>query len=231
MEVTDQNQQDAEKLLAAKEAIKFVKDGDVVGLGTGTTTTFAIKELGKKVAAGLKITAASSSVRSEELAKSLGIQILDLGTLSSIDISIDGADEFTDTLNLIKGGGGALFREKIIASLSKNSIIITDASKQVEKLGAFTVPVEVFPLALRYVADQLIKLGGKGILRKKEGEVLITDNGNYIIDADFGLIDDPEKLATDLNQITGLLAHGLFIGLTSKVIMAKGSEIVSFDKK
>ena len=230
MGVIDQNQQDAEKLLAAKEAVNYVKDGDVVGLGTGTTTTFAIKELGKRVAEGLKITAASSSIRSEELAKSLGIEILELGTLSSIDISIDGADEFTNSLNLIKGGGGALFREKIIASLSKNSIIITDTSKLVEKLGAFTVPVEVFPLAFQYVFNQLIKLGGKGILRQKDGKTFITDNNNYIIDVDFGLIDTPEKLATDLNQITGLLAHGLFIGLTSKVIMAKGTEITSFDK-
>ncbi|WP_316804057.1 ribose-5-phosphate isomerase RpiA [Pedobacter nototheniae] len=230
MGVTDQHQQDAEKLLAAKEAVKFIKNGDVVGLGTGTTTTFAIKELGKRVADGLKITAASSSIRSEELAKSLGIQILDLGALSSIDISIDGADEFTDTLNLIKGGGGALFREKIIASLSKNSIIITDTSKRVEKLGAFTVPVEVFPLAFQYVYNQLAKLGGKGILRKKDNETFITDNNNYIIDVDFGLIDDPESLATNLNQVTGVLAHGLFIGLTSKVIMAKGTEVISFDK-
>ncbi|ARS43021.1 ribose 5-phosphate isomerase A [Sphingobacteriaceae bacterium GW460-11-11-14-LB5] len=229
MATTNKTQQDAEKLAAALAAVKFVKDGDVVGLGTGSTTAFAIKELGKLVKDGLKIKAAASSIRTEELAKSLGIEILDLGRLSKIDISIDGADEFTESLDLIKGGGGALFREKIIASVSKNAIIITDASKKVKKLGAFTVPVEVIPLAYQYVSDQINALGGKGILRLVEGKTFITDNGNLIIDADFGLIDDPAKLAADLNQINGLLAHGLFINITSKVIMSEGTDIIIFE--
>jgi len=229
MATIDKTQQDAEKLAAAQAAIKFVKDGDVVGLGTGSTTTFAIIELGKLVKNGLQIKAAASSIRTEELAKSLGIEILDLGRLSQIDISIDGADEFTESLDLIKGGGGALFREKIIASLSKNAIIITDASKRVKKLGAFTVPIEVIPLAYQYVFDQINKLGGKGILRTVETQTFITDNGNLIIDADFGLIDDPAKLASNLNQINGLLAHGLFINITSKVIMSEGADIIIFE--
>ncbi|QNN40917.1 ribose-5-phosphate isomerase RpiA [Pedobacter roseus] len=229
MATIDKTQQDAEKLAAALAAVKFVKDGDVVGLGTGSTTTFAIKELGKRVKEGLKITAAASSIRTEELAKSLGIEILDLGSLSSIDISIDGADEFTETLDLIKGGGGALFREKIIASLSKNAIIITDASKKVKKLGAFTVPIEVIPLAYQYVFDQITTLGGKGQLRSVENNTFITDNGNLIIDADFGLIDNPVKLSSDLNQINGLLAHGLFINLTSKIVMSEGTDIIIFE--
>ncbi|QNR83408.1 ribose-5-phosphate isomerase RpiA [Pedobacter riviphilus] len=229
MATTDKTQQDAEKLAAALAAVKFVKDGDVVGLGTGSTTTFAIKELGKRVKEGLKIKAAASSIRTEELAKSLGIEMLDLGRLSKIDISIDGADEFTESLDLIKGGGGALFREKIIASLSQNAIIITDASKKVKKLGAFTVPVEVIPLAYQYVFDQINKLGGKGILRSIGDKTFITDNGNLIIDADFGLIDDPAKLSSDLNQINGLLAHGLFINITSKVIMSEGADIIIFE--
>ncbi|MDQ0637700.1 ribose 5-phosphate isomerase A [Pedobacter sp. W3I1] len=229
MATIDKTQQDAEKMAAALAAVKLVKDGDVVGLGTGSTTTFAIKELGKRVKEGLNITAAASSIRTEALAKSLGIEILDLGSLSKIDISIDGADEFTETLDLVKGGGGALFREKIIASLSKNAIIITDASKKVKKLGAFTVPIEVIPLAYQYVFDQINKLGGKGILRAIEGRTFITDNDNLIIDADFGLIDDPAKLSSDLNQINGLLAHGLFINITSKVIMSEGTDIIIFE--
>ncbi|MFC1226040.1 ribose-5-phosphate isomerase RpiA [Pedobacter sp. BG31] len=229
MATTDKNQQDAEKLAAAKAAVKLVKDGDVVGLGTGSTTTFAIIELGKRVKEGLQIKAAASSIRTEKLAKSLGIEILDLGHLSQIDISIDGADEFTASLDLIKGGGGALFREKIIASLSKNAIIITDASKKVKKLGAFTVPIEVIPLAYQYVFDQINNLGGNGILRTVENQTFITDNGNLIIDADFGLIDNPAKLASDLNQINGLLAHGLFINLTSKVMMSDGTDIIIFE--
>lgn len=221
--------QDAEKLAAAKAAVKFVKDGDIVGLGTGSTATFAIQVLGIMVKNGLKIKAAASSIHTEKLAQSLGIEILPLGELSSIDISIDGADEFTESLDLIKGGGGALFREKIMASLSKNSIIVTDASKKVKKLGAFKVPVEVVPQAYQYVFNQMLILGGKAVQRIKDNEVFITDNGNFIIDADFGLIDDPAKLASALNQVDGLLAHGIFINLTSKVMMSTGDQIMVFE--
>ncbi|WP_316927804.1 ribose 5-phosphate isomerase A [Pedobacter agri] len=168
-------------------------------------------------------------MHTEKLAKSLGIEVLSLGELSFIDISIDGADEFTESLDLIKGGGGALFREKIMASLSKNSIIVTDASKKVKKLGAFKVPVEVVPQAYQYVFNQMLILGGKAVQRIKDNEVFITDNGNFIIDADFGLIDDPAKLASALNQVDGLLAHGIFINLTSKVMMSTGDQIMVFE--
>ncbi|WP_316734726.1 ribose-5-phosphate isomerase RpiA [Pedobacter aquatilis] len=228
MDSFDKNQQNAEKLSAAVEAVKLIKDGDVVGLGTGTTATFAIQELAKRINTGLKIQAAASSIKTEALAIAAGIPILPLEHLSTIDISIDGADEFTESLDLIKGGGGALFREKIIASLSKNAIIITDSSKKVNLLGAFTIPIEVIPLAFQYVFNNIEELGGKAKIRFKEAEKFITDNRNYIIDADFGLIKEPAQLSAQLNQIDGLLAHGLFIGLTKKVIMAKGNEIITF---
>ena len=228
MGIIDQNHQNAEKLAAAKAAVKLVKNGDIVGLGTGTTATFAIKELGKLVAEGLNIKAVASSIRTEELAKALGIEVLNLGEISSVDISIDGADEFTEGLDLIKGGGGALFREKIVASMSKNAIIVTDASKRVKKLGSFTVPIEVIPLAYQYVFDQLTKLDGKGKKRVTGDEDYFTDNGNLIIDADFGLIDNPKALSNALNKIDGLLAHGLFIDLTTQVIMSERSEIIIF---
>ena len=228
MGIIDQNHQNAEKLAAAKAAVKLVKNGDIVGLGTGTTATFAIKELGKLVAEGLNIKAVASSIRTEELAKSLGIEVLNLGEISSVDISIDGADEFTEGLDLIKGGGGALFREKIVASMSKNAIIVTDASKRVKKLGSFTVPIEVIPLAYQYVFDQLTKLDGKGKKRMTGDQDYFTDNGNLIIDADFGLIDNPKALSNALNKIDGLLAHGLFIDLTTQVIMSERSEIIIF---
>ncbi|WP_231464608.1 MULTISPECIES: ribose-5-phosphate isomerase RpiA [unclassified Pedobacter] len=220
--------QNAEKLAAAIEAVKFIKDGDIVGLGTGSTATFAINELAKRIKGGLKIKAAASSLATEELAVKAGIEILKLETLGVIDISIDGADEFTESLDLIKGGGGALFREKIIASLSKNAIIITDSSKKVAKLGAFTVPVEVVPLAYKYVVNKIEQMGGRALIRLKGDKNFITDNGNYIIDADFGLINEPETLAFQLNQIDGVLAHGIFIGLTAKVIMAKRNEIITY---
>ncbi|MDN3587110.1 ribose-5-phosphate isomerase RpiA [Pedobacter aquatilis] len=228
MDSINKTQQNAEKLTAAMEAVKLIKDGDVVGLGTGSTATFAIQELAKRVKTGLKITAAASSIKTEELATAAGIPVLKLENLASIDISIDGADEFTESLDLVKGGGGALFREKIIASLSKNAIIITDSSKKVNLLGAFKVPIEVVPLAYQYVFNKIEALGGKGKLRIKEDAKFITDNGNYIIDVNFGLIDNPAQLALQLNQIDGLLAHGLFVGLTKKVIMAKGKEILIF---
>jgi len=228
MGIVDQNHQNAEKLAAAKAAVKLVKNGDIVGLGTGTTATFAIKELGKSVAEGLNIKAVASSIRTEELAKSLGIEVLNLGEISSIDISIDGADEFTEGLDLIKGGGGALFREKIVASLSKQAIIVTDSSKKVKKLGAFTVPIEVIPLAYQYVFNQITKLNGSGKKRTIGAENYITDNGNLIIDADFGLIEDPKSLSDALNKIDGLLAHGIFIGLTAQVMMSDRSEIIIF---
>ena len=228
MGVINQNQQDAEKRAAAKAAVKYVKNGDIVGLGTGTTATFAIKELGKLVAEGLNIKAVASSIRTEELAKSLGIEVLNLGEISTVDISIDGADEFTEGLDLIKGGGGALFREKIVASLSKQAIIVTDSSKKVKKLGAFTVPIEVIPLAYQHVFDQLSKLNGKGHKRITAEGDYVTDNGNVIIDADFGLIENPKALSNALNQIDGLLAHGLFIDLTAQVIMSDRSEIITF---
>jgi len=224
-----ESNQDAEKLAAAKAAVKFVKTGDVVGLGTGSTATFAIKELGQMVQRGLSIKATSSSIQTEVLAKSFGINMISLGTLSSIDISIDGADEFTASLDLIKGGGGALFREKVMASLSRKRIIVTDASKKVEKLGKFTVPIEVVPLAYQYVFDQVKALGGRGIQRLRKEQPYLTDNGNFIIDADFGLIEKPAVLAEKLNQIEGLFAHGLFINLTSMIIMSKGGEIIIYE--
>lgn len=219
-----------EKKSAAKSAVSFVKDNDIVGLGTGSTAKFAIEELASLVSNGLKIKGVASSIDTEELAISLGIAMQELGKTSHIDISIDGADEFTETLDLIKGGGGALFREKIVASLSRNRIIITDSSKKVEKLGAFKVPIEVIPTAYQYVVNELEKMNGKVNLRYKDGKIFISDNNNYIVDVDFGLIDEPEKLSQSLNQIDGLLAHGLFVNLTTKVIMAKEGKLFTFIK-
>ena len=225
------NNQNKEKLAVAKAAVAFVKHNDIVGLGTGSTAALAIKELAKLIKNGLKITGVPSSVKTQQMAISLGIPLLELGKVHSIDISIDGADEFTEELNLIKGGGGALFREKIMASLSKNSIIITDSSKKVNKLGAFKVPVEVNPNACQYVLDELKKLKGIANLRITNNEIFITDNQHYIIDVDFGLIENPEQLAAQLNQIDGILAHGLFIKLTTKILMAKDGDILTYTNR
>jgi ribose 5-phosphate isomerase A len=221
---------DLEKKIAAEEAVKYIKDNTIVGLGTGSTAYYAILAIADLVKNGLNIQGVPTSEKTASLALSLGIKLIDLKEVDAIDVTIDGADEFTSDLNLIKGGGGALFREKIVASLTKTEIIIADSAKKVDRLGKFKIPVEVEPLAYNYVNQQIIKLSGKGALRKNGEEIYLTDNHNYIIDADFGLIDEPEVLSGSLNQIEGVLAHGLFINLTSIVIMGKGQEILTFNK-
>jgi ribose 5-phosphate isomerase A len=218
-----------EKEYAAKEASKLLKDNQIVGLGTGSTAYYAIIEIGKLVSQGLNIRAIPTSEESMELAKKLGIPLIDINTVDHIDITFDGADEFTSDLQLIKGGGGALLREKIIASLTMDNIIIADSSKKVALLGKFTLPIEVIPMAYQYVLARLQSLGGKGTIRKKDDVTFITDEGNYIIDTDFGLIENPSGLALELNQIVGLVEHGLFLNLAKKVIMGNGETVVTFD--
>ncbi len=225
------NQPGKEKQLAALEAVKYIQNGMTVGLGTGSTAFYAIKAVGEMVQNGLQIQAVPTSEHTKQLAASLNIPLVDINTIDSIDVTIDGADEFTTNLELIKGGGGALLREKIVASISKKNIIIADASKLVEKLGRFKVPIEVIPFAANYVMVQLQLLGGKGTIRKKDEKAFITDQGNIIIDADFGLIENPEKRAKQLDAIVGIVEHGLFINLTNKVIMAKEKEIIVFEKQ
>ena len=224
------NHTDIEKQVAAREAVKFIKDNDVVGLGTGSTAFFAIQEVALLVKNGLNIKCVPTSEHTLSLATSLGIEMLDLSEVTAIDVTIDGADEFDAELNLIKGGGGALFREKVVASMTKQEIIIADSGKFVDKLGKFKVPVEVLPLALNYVLQQLGLLGGKGTVRQKEGSTFFTDNHNLIVDTDFGLLEDAAKLSERLNQVEGVVAHGLFVDLAAMVIMGKGSETVVYGK-
>ncbi|MEE1945017.1 ribose-5-phosphate isomerase RpiA [Pedobacter sp. KR3-3] len=224
------NNRNLAKQLAAQEAVKLVKNNDIVGLGTGSTARFALMALAERLKEGLQIRGVPSSLATEAQAKALGIPLLPLGEVAQIDISIDGADEFNEELQLIKGGGGALFREKIVASLSKNRVVVVDSSKKVAQLGAFKVPVELVPVACRYVLDQFEALGGQAQLRYKNDALFITDNQNYIADVDFGLIANPEELAIQLNQIEGVLAHGLFIGLATKVIMATGEGLLVFEQ-
>lgn len=220
-----------EKFLAAREAVKFVEENRIVGLGTGSTAKYAVEEIGKLVANGLKIKAVATSNQTAALAAKLNIPLAELKDVEAIDLTIDGADEFDAELNLIKGGGGALFREKMVARISKNVIIIADSSKQVEKLGAFKVPVEVVPPALDFAQKQIEKIGGKTKIREKNGEVFITDFGNKILDSDFGLIENAAELSGKLNEIEGVVCHGLFIGLAKKVIMGKGDETIIFEAK
>lgn len=217
---------DQEKEAAARASLKFVQDGNVVGLGTGSTAAYAVRGLGEKVAAGLKIRGIPTSERTAELAKSLGIALTTFDVTQVIDVTIDGADEFDPHLNLTKGGGGALLREKIIASASKQVVIIADSSKQVAVLGMFPLPVEVIPFAEALVAKKISALGATVKLRQRaDGKTFITDEGHHILDCHFGQIPDPPSLARKLSDMPGIVEHGLFIGMASVVLLAKGNEV------
>ena len=219
---------DNEKKIAALAAVTLIKPNQVVGIGTGSTADFATIEIGRLVKEGLAIKGVPTSEKTKQLALSLGIPLLELETTLSIDITIDGADEFTPGLELIKGGGGALFREKIVASLTKEEIIITDTSKKVDKLGKFKVPIEVAAFALSYVSAQLKPISKSLAIRTINGDRFLTDQSNYIIDVDFGLINDPSSLSQQLNNIEGIVCHGIFTGLAKKVIMGSGDKTIIF---
>ncbi len=203
-----------EKEAAGRAAAKLVQDGYVVGLGTGSTSYFAVIALGERVKAGLKIVGIPTSVQTEELARALGIPLTTLDQHPEIDITIDGADEIDPKLNLIKGGGGALLREKVVATASKKMVVVADSGKVVPVLGKFPLPVEVIAFARTVIEKKIAALGGSPKLRmRRDGSPYLTDNGNQILDCSFGKIEDPAALARALSDMPGVVAHGLFIGL------------------
>ncbi|OMD78740.1 ribose 5-phosphate isomerase A [Paenibacillus odorifer] len=209
------------KQLAAEKAVEFVKDGMKIGLGTGSTAYWAINKLGERVSEGLKITAVATSRASEEQARELGIPIVAFGDIDSLDLTIDGADELDSSLQLIKGGGGALLREKIVASNSTRMIVIADESKVVNTLGKFPLPVEMVPFAWEWTVAELAKLGCNPELRRSGEELYKTDNGNYIADCRFEVIESAPKLALTIQSIPGVVEHGLFIGIAAMAIVGK----------
>ncbi|HXX56560.1 MAG TPA: ribose-5-phosphate isomerase RpiA [Thermodesulfovibrionales bacterium] len=216
-----------EKQAAAGRSLAFVRDGYVVGLGTGSTASHAIRLLGELVQAGLKIRAIPTSVNSRVLAAGLGIPLTTFDECSEIDVTIDGADEIDPALNLIKGGGGALLREKIVASASHTVVIIADASKQVPALGNFPLPVEVVPFAQALLARRIEALGASVTVRKdRKGRQFVTDEGHHILDCSFGEIPDPAGLAGELSHMPGVVEHGLFIAMTDIVLIGKGAEVL-----
>lgn len=214
--------QDEAKLAVGKRATEFVRDGMVVGLGTGTTATMFIRELAAK---RLNIRCVASSDASHELGRSLGMDVRTLAELPELDVYIDGADEVCrqeGAINLIKGGGGALLREKIVASAAREFIVVVDSSKVVQVLGKFPLPVEVIQIALPLVQPRLTDLGMHPKLRQnKDGSgAYLTDEGNYILDCSCGSIPEPESIAAELKSIVGVVEHGLFLGMASLALVA-----------
>jgi ribose 5-phosphate isomerase A len=218
---------DQEKEAAARASLQFVKDGEVVGLGTGSTAAYFIKLLGERVRKGLRIRGIPTSDRSRELAMSLGIPLTTLDECQEIAVTVDGADEVDPQLRLIKGGGGALLREKVVASATRQMVVVADASKQVAKLGKFPLPVEVIKFAQALVAKRITALGAEVSLRRDpHGTPFVTDENNHILDCRFGEIRDADALARELSAMPGIVEHGLFIGMASVVLFARGNEIV-----
>ena len=221
-----------EKEAAGRAAAKLVRDGDIVGLGTGSTAYFAVVALGERVKAGLKIIGIPTSVRTADLARAVGIPLTTLDEHPEIDITIDGADEVDPKLNLIKGGGGALTREKVIATASKKMVVVADSGKVVAVLGKFPLPVEVIAFARTVVERKIAALGGSPKLRlKPDGSPYLTDNGNEILDCSFGKIADPPALARELSGTPGVVEHGLFIGLAKLAIVGRGSSLDEIQAK
>lgn len=215
--------QDEAKLQVARRAVEFVEDGMAVGLGTGTTATMFIRELGTRVHAGLDFRCVASSDASHALAVSLGMKVFDLTELPELDVYIDGADEVCAGagLALIKGGGGALLREKIVASAADRFIVVVDKSKVVPELGRFPLPVEVIRMALPLVSRKLEALGLQPAQRKHpDGTDYVTDEGNFILDCACGAIPEPEETAAEIRSIVGVVEHGLFVGMASLVLVA-----------
>ena len=217
---------DEEKQAAARASLRFVNPGAIVGLGTGSTAAHAVRLLGERVRAGLKIRGIPTSTGTKELATTNGIPLTSLDEFQQIDVTIDGADEFDPQLNLIKGGGGALLREKIVASASKLLVIIADSGKQVPVLGKFPLPVEVIPFAQALIKRNIEALGATVKVRQSaQGNPFVTDERHHLLDCFFGQIRDPAALARKLETMPGVVEHGLFLGMANIVLLGKGNEV------
>lgn len=221
---------DKAKFVAAKRSVDYIEDGMRVGLGTGSTAAWMVRCLGELVREdGLKIRGIPTSTRTAELAREVGIEVISLDEARWIDVTIDGADEFDGNLNLIKGGGGALLQEKIVATASDQMIVIADVGKEVEKLGAFPLPVEVIPFGWQttksLIEELLISmdvLGRDASLRMNGDRPFVTDEGNYILDLHLGRIGNPNQMAMVLNQMPGVVENGLFIDICDVVVLGYG---------
>jgi ribose 5-phosphate isomerase A len=209
------------KRLAAIAALDEIRDGMVVGLGTGSTASHFIQELGARVGAGLSVVGIPTSEASAVMARQVGIPLTDFSSHSDIDVTVDGADEVSPDLELVKGLGGALVREKIVAKASRRVVIVVDEAKLVERLGSRAViPVEVIPFAADLVMRRLASWGGEPRIRQKEGKPFVSDNGNLVVDWKHGPIEQPSALEKQIKEITGVVDSGLFCGIADAVIVS-----------
>jgi ribose 5-phosphate isomerase A len=229
---------DALKRQAAARALEHVQDGMKLGLGTGSTAKHFVDLLGDKVRAGMKIVGVPTSEATRAQAEACGIPLTTLDDIDRLDLTVDGADEMDPALNLIKGGGGALLREKIVAAASDRMIVIADDTKWVDVLGRFPLPVEVIPFGLAATERAITAAfaesgvsGQMGVRKAKDGHVFVTDGGHWIIDAHLGQIKDAPRLAGRLSLIPGVVEHGLFIGLASIAVLAGAQGIRVIERR
>jgi len=223
------------KKRVALEAVKHVQDNFIVGLGSGSTAAYVIQKMGEKIQLeGLQILGVPTSHQAMTLAVHCGVSLTTLNEYPHLDLAIDGADQVDRRLDLIKGGGGALTREKIVASAAKQFVVVADETKLVEKLGTnHTIPIEVLPFALPTVMVKMRELGGKPVLREGGGKVgpLVTDNGNFVVDVDFGPVDDVKELNLALKLISGVIETGLFVGMADVVYLGKPDGVEKLVRK
>jgi len=212
-----------EKQLAAEKSIEYIKDGMTLGLGTGSTVFYLVNKLAELVKQGLNVTCVSTSNQTSELAKNLGIKIVNLNEVAFIDLTIDGADEVDPNLNGIKGGGGALLFEKIVAKVSKKVIWIVDSSKFVNHLGKFPLPVEIIQFGSKFLLHRFDELGFNPELRKRDENIFITDSGNFIVDLHLNKITDPINLEAEIKMMQGVVEVGLFNNIADEVIIGKNN--------
>jgi len=212
-----------EKQAAAEKAVEFIEDGMIVGLGTGSTVTYLVKKIAQKVGEGLNITAVSTSTATSKLTESLGIRIINFDDVGEIDLTIDGADEVDKNLNGIKGGGGALLFEKIVATSSRKNIWIVDSTKLVDNLGKFPLPVEVVPFGIEHTISKLKEIGYNPEIRLADEKIFLTDGNHYTIDLHLNKITDPVKLEHELKKLPGIVETGLFINIADMIIVGRAN--------
>lgn len=217
-----------QKRIAGQKATEYIRDGMIIGLGTGSTAYYMIKRVGELIQLGMNLKAVATSKSTESLANELHIPLVQIDEIDRIDLCIDGVDEIDKHFNAIKGGGGALFREKIVANLANEVIWIMDDSKLVDSIGAFPLPIEILPYGYTQVIRKLKEYSFNPIIRMKGGNVFITDNGNYIVDLHIGNPMDIHDVYNKVNEITGVLEIGLFINMCSRIIIGtdKGIKII-----